>query len=131
MRSTLHRINTWVLVLISCFIATSFSVRAETYLCIPEAGAAASHDRNGKFSSGVADISNMKLIQSNESGKWTVMKVGWDMAIFDKCWSPYYCEDGSGYTGAFFKNKNNVFSITWLPEPETIAVAMGRCTKIR
>lgn len=130
-KNALYRIKTWATMLAPCLTMSSFSVNAETYLCIPEAGAYVSHDRNGKFSSGVADVSNMKLIQTNENGKWAVMKVGWDTAIFDKCWSPYYCENESGYAGAFLKNKNNGFSITWMPEPETIAVAKGMCTKIR
>lgn len=126
--------KSWAMMFVPYFLMASFSVNAETYLCVPEAGAYVSHNNKNAFHAGLADVSDMKLIQSNENGKWSVMKVGWDKPIFDKCQSPYYCESGSGYAGAFVKDKTNVFSSTWLTYnngAEMMVVAKGMCTKIR
>ena len=82
----------------------------------------------------LADVSNKKYIQTNDSGKWLVKEFGQDGALFDKCSSQYFCERNSGYAGTFMRQPSgSVFSVifmTQMNEVNALVIAKGRCTKL-
>ncbi len=116
------------------FALVSFCAHAETYLCVAEAGALVEDGGREGISAALADVSNKKYIQTNDSGKWLVKELGRDSALFDTCSSQYFCERASGYAGVFMRAPSSgVFSVTFMTrtnEINQLVVAKGRCTKL-
>jgi hypothetical protein len=110
-----------------------YSAFSETYLCIAEAGAAVESTGIDNINAELIDISSQKLIQTNESGKWIIKPLGKDFVLFDNCRSLYFCEQSKSYAGVFMRNKDDIFTVTWLPfveNKDVIAIAKGRCSKL-
>ncbi len=88
----------------------SSSLQADTFLCVGETGAGVEHTGSAGFKSKTYDVSNQKLILSNNSGKWLLKKLGKDTLVFDNCLSEYMCMMKEGFSGIFTRNDNGVFT---------------------
>jgi len=123
----------YVLIL-SAFLSSN--VFSETYLCIGDKGAEIT-STGQTIHSQVVSAENLKLILSNESGKWELKYHGGAPTGLDKCINGALCEtSGDGFGGTFFKNKSNVFTFHTLrnyPNNQhkvTDALIKGLCTKL-
>lgn len=114
----------------------SANINATTYLCIPEAGAAVENTGTKNFQSHVYDVSNYKLIMSDESGKWQLKQHGSNQPQFDNCSSEYYCEDTRGFSGVFFRSDDGQFTYVFHggfespPGRHKLISLKGLCSKI-
>jgi hypothetical protein len=118
-----------------CMLLLSISgpIFGETYLCIPEAGAGVSHGGDDGIRAYVYDISNIKFVQTNESGKWVVKVIGEDSPLFDNCTSQHVCERKGEYAGSFIRDMEGIFVSNWFSvdgEERVAFIAKGRCTKL-
>lgn len=120
-------------ILMIVFSALAGAVRAESYLCVSEAGAGVEHGGPNGMKAAVYDVSNKKFVQTNESGEWVVKPLGSEAPLFDYCSSPHFCEHKEMYSGTFIRGNDGIFTVIWFSgHDSTIAtyVATGRCSKI-
>lgn len=107
---------------------------AETLLCVAEAGAVVEDGGKDGIVAGLANVSQNKYIQTNESGNWVVKVLGENEPLFDKCKSQYFCERSEFYAGTFLrKPESGVFSIVWMTRKDgadKLVVAKGRCSSL-
>lgn len=106
---------------------------ADAYLCVPEAGGVVHSGGPKGISADILNVNRDKWVMTNESGKWIVKALGSDAALFDKCESEFFCENASGFAGAFWRDQQGVFSIVWLlvdGEVNHLASAKGKCSKV-
>ena len=123
----------YFLILTAFFSSNVFS---ETYLCIGDKGAEVT-SIGQTINSQVITAENLKLILSNESGKWTLKYHGGAPTGLDHCINGVLCKaSGDGFSGTFFKNRSNVFTLHTLaldsnsPNAITDALIKGLCTKL-
>ncbi|MDG1707349.1 MAG: hypothetical protein P8H03_01235 [Emcibacteraceae bacterium] len=109
---------------------------AASYLCVGEAGAGVLNTVDNRIYSELVNVTANKFILSDESGEWKVTELGKNNPIFDDCLGGpgYVCVmTGGGYGGAFMRNDNGIFSVTWLganeKKDEGLYVLKGRCSK--
>jgi hypothetical protein len=108
-------------------------VYGESYLCIPDAGAMVEDGDNKPISSYIADVSRVKYILTDESGKWVFKAHSESTLVLDSCSSPYYCEKSVGYGGTFIRDDHNVFSLIWLTvlnDRNQLVAIKGHCSKV-
>lgn len=109
---------------------------ADTYLCVAEKGAGIIQGAGKPIEAHIYDVSTMKWVMSNESGKWVVKELGKDFAQFDNCTSEWFCQHLGGYAGVFMRNKEGEFSLTWVSsisedgKQHGLNVAGGKCSKL-
>jgi|GEM_PF-6816340 len=121
-----------------CLILFSGAAYAESYFCVAEASAGVEYGGKNGVQANIYNVSDMKFIQTNESGTWQVKRLGDDYATYDKCSSIYFCERKQGYTGVFMRDGNGTFTATMMfgqstksvSKVQTLAVAVGKCSKI-
>lgn len=108
---------------------------ADTYLCIPDAGAVVlSGVKSGIRSMVVEEKSllNYKLLLSNASGRYTVSMHGETADFLNRCFSTHFCEsEDDNYRGHFIRDKNNIFTASWMTrdgDDDVSIVVKGRCT---
>jgi hypothetical protein len=110
---------------------------AETYLCVPEAGAYVENGGPRGIAAAVVDQFSEKYVLSDESGRWLLKELGKDAPMFDSCVSAYTCENsGKWYAGRFARDpKDGVFTIHFMRIVDDKrlldVVAKGRCTKLK
>ena len=114
-------------------VLVSGVAHAESYLCVPEAGASVMHGGGEPIRARIEDDSDNKFIVTNNSGQWLVKLLGRDEAVYE-CSSPNYCEGSKAYVGTFIRYTDGVFSATWLASDKQghqfLTAVKGRCSKI-
>lgn len=117
-------------------LAIPMACKAETYLCIGEAGAAVEHGGPSGIDSAKFDAKNQKYLISNSSGSWQFREYGENGSAL-VCDSEYYCEIKDGFGSVFFREREgNVFTYIFLqlvngnPKHQKMISVKGRCTKL-
>lgn len=120
-------------VLAAVAVVVPCNALADTYLCIPEAGATVISE-SGIITAGAAKVDTVKFIQSQDSGKWSVKMLGDNHAMFDECISKYHCESSRGWGGVFMRNNDDaLFSVVWMTldgNKRHLVSAKGKCSKL-
>lgn len=103
-------------------------------MCLPESGAIVEKDKKSiAFSSSATDVSEIKIILANTESKWSVKLHGDEKPLFDSCDTENVCLNITGYGGAFLREADNSFSVSWFNGTESklqLVSAMGKCTKL-
>jgi len=118
-----------ILLLLAAFPCVAL---ADTYLCVPEAGALVADGPKG-ISASLADVATHKFVMTNERGAWVVKELGKDFAIFDHCESVYFCENSKGFAGAFWRQDDGIFGVVWTLKDgnvNNLVSAKGKCSKL-
>jgi hypothetical protein len=108
-------------------------VFADSYLCVPEAGAVVNDGGAGGVEAGLLNVTPHKWVLSNESGNWVVKKLGSDKPYFDRCQSEFFCDNANGFGGAFWRDTNGSFGVVWMMlegKINHLASAKGKCSKL-
>lgn len=114
----------------------SLSANADNYLCIGESGAAITDNMAGEISSKIYEFDSIKLIFSNDSGKWSLKEVSSKMPLPLNLCTEYGCAATKGHAGFFSRSaRNDVFTYTktvyHTDDKEMILLAMkGKCSKL-
>ena len=115
----------------------SAAISAETYLCIGEKGAGISNTGQKIQEAEIYDMSKVKLILSNSTGKWILKNHGGGPTSLDACVNENLCLASNGmFGGSFVKNKLNVFTYhlfeTDMNDKNTVAdyLVKGLCSEI-
>ena len=118
---------------------TPFAALADTFLCVPDAGAMVRDAEAKRASAHIVDVSQEKFILTRENGNWGVKALGDKYSFLDHCLiprdggAPHLCQSSRGHSGIFFRNDDGRFSITWLTADDSFSMyfaAKGRCSKI-
>ena len=84
---------------------------SETFLCLAEAGAGVTESKGGPLKAEIFNVSGEKYLFTNNSGKWILKNHGKNSVVyFDECESSFMCRCKKYYCGAFFRNKEGLFT---------------------
>ncbi len=125
-----------IAILLLVFSGSAF---ADAYLCIPQAAAGISYNYklNNNYQSSKFDENQIKFLQTNESGKWIVKLLEFDVTHFRFCETEYYCLRSEDSVGDYFIRTNKmqfeavISGVTNLQTGTADRILyMGKCSKI-